>query len=109
VACNPDVGKKRVVISRGSSWTVGMPVTSMIFGKESGCQGDSSLPWHLSKKGEEMYDSRTEEGMGSDLRWALDDIISKYTDLPSYEYYRENGVYEHLKGIIAAIYVEVAK
>ena len=56
-----------------------------------------------------MYDSRTEEGMGSDLRWALDDIISKYTDLPSYEYYRENGVYEHLKGIIAAIYVEVAK
>ena len=53
-----------------------------------------------------MYDSRTEEGMGSDLRWALEGVISKYTALPSEEYYKKGGVYDHLRGIIAAVYVE---
>ena len=49
MACNPDVGKKRVVISRGSSWTVGMPVTSMIFGKESGA-GEARIPRRFPKE-----------------------------------------------------------
>ena len=50
MACNPDAGKKRVVIQPGSSAAVGMPVTSMVFGKESGAGGTVSSPV-LSKGG----------------------------------------------------------
>ena len=96
---NPAGGKKRVVILGGGrlranqSPAVGMPVISMIFGKESGCQGE---PWHLSK-GEKMAQS---------LRDKLDSVVWNYVKdncpekLEPMEWYREGGIHDTLMKLL---------
>jgi hypothetical protein len=100
VACNPDVGKKRVVISRGSSWTVGMPVISMIFGKESGA-GDCK-PRHFPKEGDMEFAIKEPIDQIDQLIWKWCEVNRPESAKPG-SWYKENGIHERIKALVAVI------
>ena len=59
------------------------------------------------------YDQRISEGMGSELRWALDRVVQTYCwkNCPEKldKFYKADGPYDHIKGIIRAVYQERGK